>query len=320
VTCYDIFNGDADGICALQQLRLAEPRDAELVTGLKRDINLMRQIDPSAGDRLVVLDVSFDKNRQDVRRALDAGASIFYVDHHYAGDLIESERLETHIHTDADTCTSLIVNALLNDAHPRWALAGIYGDNLYRTAETLADRLGIPVRERERLKELGTCLNYNGYGFALEDLVFHPRDLYLSLRPFEDPLEFMETGNYRKLHQAYLEDLEASRHVREDEANEAAALYILPDEPWARRVNGVFSNALARAHPDRAHAVLVPCGEDCYRVSVRAPLNRKTGADALCRQFETGGGRAAAAGINRLPRHDLDRFRNSLTKAFKQSR
>ena len=30
---YDVFNGDADGLCALHQLRLAEPRDAVLVTG-----------------------------------------------------------------------------------------------------------------------------------------------------------------------------------------------------------------------------------------------------------------------------------------------
>jgi hypothetical protein len=31
---YDVFNGDADGICALVQLRNADPRDAELVTGV----------------------------------------------------------------------------------------------------------------------------------------------------------------------------------------------------------------------------------------------------------------------------------------------
>ena len=39
MTCYDVFNGDADGICALQQLRLREPREAELVTGMKRDMD-----------------------------------------------------------------------------------------------------------------------------------------------------------------------------------------------------------------------------------------------------------------------------------------
>ncbi|RUM38930.1 MAG: acetyltransferase, partial [Desulfobulbus sp.] len=39
---YDVFNGDADGICALHQLRLHDPRpDAHLVTGVKRDICLL---------------------------------------------------------------------------------------------------------------------------------------------------------------------------------------------------------------------------------------------------------------------------------------
>ena len=37
----DVFNGDADGICALTQLRNAEPRNATLVTGVKRDIALL---------------------------------------------------------------------------------------------------------------------------------------------------------------------------------------------------------------------------------------------------------------------------------------
>jgi len=60
---YDIFNGDADGLCALQQLRLAEPRAATLVTGVKRDIALLGQVSPKAGDELTVLDVSLDSNR-----------------------------------------------------------------------------------------------------------------------------------------------------------------------------------------------------------------------------------------------------------------
>ncbi|MCE2831577.1 MAG: acetyltransferase, partial [Oxalobacteraceae bacterium] len=30
---FDVFNGDADGICALHQVRLHCPRDAVLVTG-----------------------------------------------------------------------------------------------------------------------------------------------------------------------------------------------------------------------------------------------------------------------------------------------
>ena len=33
---FDVFNGDADGICALQQLRLSRPLASTLVTGVKR--------------------------------------------------------------------------------------------------------------------------------------------------------------------------------------------------------------------------------------------------------------------------------------------
>ncbi len=316
MTFFDIFNGDADGICSLQQLRLVEPRDAELVTGLKRDINLVDRVSASAGDELVVLDVSFDKNRAGVRRALEAGARVFYADHHYAGDLIESQQLELHIHTDANTCTSLIINALLQDAHAVWAVAGAYGDNLYASAESLATRLGMEEGEMEALRELGTCLNYNGYGFKLDDLVYHPAELYRLVRPHENPLDFMETREYRRLREAYRQDLDASRHVQAYQVTDAGAIYILPDEPWARRVNGVFSNELARNHPERAHAVLTPCGPGCFRVSVRAPLERKTGADKLCRQFEGGGGREAAAGINRLPASELELFGRRFNEAF----
>ena len=41
---YDVFNGDADGLCSLHQLRLDEPRDSVLVTGAKRDIELLQRV------------------------------------------------------------------------------------------------------------------------------------------------------------------------------------------------------------------------------------------------------------------------------------
>ena len=53
---YDIFNGDADGICALQQLRLEEPRAATLVTGVKRTC-AARRVAAAAGDELTVLEI-----------------------------------------------------------------------------------------------------------------------------------------------------------------------------------------------------------------------------------------------------------------------
>ena len=82
---WDVFNGDADGICGLVQLRLAEPRQSHLVTGIKRDIQLLQQVDAKAGDRVTVLDISLDKNRDHLQRILQTGAEVFYVDHHYAG-------------------------------------------------------------------------------------------------------------------------------------------------------------------------------------------------------------------------------------------
>ena len=47
---YDVFNGDADGLCSLQQIRLAEPADSVLVTGVKRDIALLARVPAGAGD------------------------------------------------------------------------------------------------------------------------------------------------------------------------------------------------------------------------------------------------------------------------------
>jgi hypothetical protein len=55
---------------------------------------------------------------------------------------------------------------------------------------------------------------------------------------------------------------------------------------------------------------------DGYLVSVRAPVERPRGADALCAKFETGGGRSGAAGINTLPEAELQRFVAEFEKAF----
>ena len=109
----DIFNGDADGICALTQLRNAQPSQSTLITGVKRDIALVAKAKVTSGDRITALDISFDKNRDGVIEALEAGAEIFYVDHHFAGEVPEHDRLTTIIDTDANVCTSLLVNGYL---------------------------------------------------------------------------------------------------------------------------------------------------------------------------------------------------------------
>ena len=78
----------------------------------------------------------------------------------------------------------------------------------------------------------------------------------------------------------------------------------------------MFSNDLVRAYPKRAHAVMTERDDDSFLVSVRAPFARRTGAEKVCSQFETGGGRSAAAGINRLPADEFGRLVNALAAEY----
>ena len=55
MTDFDVFNGDADGICALAQWRLAHPADSHLVTGVKRDIALVSQVPNDAQHEVTAL-------------------------------------------------------------------------------------------------------------------------------------------------------------------------------------------------------------------------------------------------------------------------
>ncbi|MEM7564636.1 MAG: DHH family phosphoesterase [Pseudomonadota bacterium] len=306
---YDVFNGDADGICALQQLRLREPREAELISGLKRDIDLLSRIDAQPGDKITVLDISLDKNREALIKTLDAGASVFYADHHFAGEIPDSQLLECHIDVAATTCTSLIVNNCLGGAQPGWAVVGAFGDNFDQPAFELGRSLGYSYTELNELQQLGICLNYNGYGFELDDLLFHPVDLYRCVHPYADPLEFIESEkDYKALLAQYHDDLIRAADAIPEQQNETAAVFLLPDQTWAKRIVGVMGNDLAKRYPDRAHALLVKMGDGRHRVSVRAPYNDRQGADDICRQFISGGGRKAAAGINALEQAQLDNF------------
>ena len=307
----DVFNGDADGLCALTQLRLDEPREAKLVTGVKRDIELLEQVDAQVGDRITVLDVSLDKNRDALLRILAAGAEVLYVDHHFAGDIPQNDRLTAVINEVPDVCTSLLVNGRLKNRFAAWAVVGAFGDNLNKSAETLAKGLSLSTSQLRLLEDLGTYLNYNGYGERVDDLHFAPDALFRLLSRHRDPLAFIadEPAHFQQLADGYATDMGKAASTRpQPGSTDDAAILILPNAAWARRVSGVHSNDLTNLHPDRAHAVLTEKADGAYLVSVRAPLNRKKGADELCRSFPTGGGRAAAAGINHLSSDQLDEF------------
>jgi hypothetical protein len=115
---------------------------------------------------------------------------------------------------------------------------------------------------------------------------------------------------------AYADDMALAEQAPRLVNSPSIVVVEFPDAPWARRVSGVYGNALANGAPDTAHAVLTQI-DGGYLVSVRAPLNARAGADELCRQFATGGGRAAAAGINLLPVESLTAFIDAMGKQYR---
>lgn len=308
---FDVFNGDADGVCALIQLRLANPVESTLITGVKRDIELAKQVPGTEPAQVNILDISLDKNRSAVDALLSAGSTVFYVDHHFPGDsLPEHDRFTALIDTQPTTCTSLLVDQHLGGQFHNWAITAAFGDNLNAVAEELAGKAGLSAEQADSLKALGVCINYNGYGATVEDLHFHPADLYREFVKFEDPLELIasQPPAWQQLRDGYEADMASGLAAPVLAENGSSLVVQLPDEPWARRVSGVLGNELANRNPDKACAIVTAKADGSYLVSIRAPLNNRTGADELARQFPTGGGRKAAAGINALPAGQFDEF------------
>ena len=314
----DVFNGDADGISAVVQLRNAEPGDSTLITGVKRDIELVDKVSAGAGDKITVLDISMDKNRKGVERVLAAGAEVVYVDHHIAGDIPTSPKMQAIIIEAPDVCTSLLINGHLKGQFCAWAVVGAFGDNLKNSALAAAKSLSVNDAELKSMENLGTYINYNGYGENISDLHFSPENLFKLLSPYSNPLDFIRDSReqFEELENGYNDDMHSAASLQPERATASTAVFILPNQAWARRVSGVYSNDLTNQYPERAHAVLTEKSNGNYLVSVRAPLRRKTGADELCRRFPTGGGRAAAAGINDLPQAMLGDFIEQFTAFY----
>lgn len=312
---YDVFNGDADGIISLVQLRLSDPRDAELVTGRKRDIKLLERVPAKADDRVTVLDISMRSNLTDLQRVLDDGASVLYFDHHNAGEGVDHANLEAHINTAGEICTAVLVDRYLDGAHRAWAVTASYGDNFPAMAERLANGHDLPLEE---LKTLGEMANYNGYGATEADLHFHPADLYREMTGFTTPMAFMseKPDVVGKLTQGYADDFRMAEGSTVLTSSDLGEIRVLPDDAASRRISGMFGNQLAQENPDRAHAILTE-QEGGFLVSIRAPISKREGADKLALQFETGGGRAAAAGINHLETENLDRFVQAFRQTFR---
>ena len=228
---FDVFNGDADGMLALVQLRLAEPKNRQLITGVKRDIQLIQQVDLSCARSMTVLDISMEKNIDALEHALTSGVDVFYVDHHRSGDIPTHPKLHAVIDTDANTCTSLLVNKYLNGRYARWAVAAAFGDNMTASAITLAQNIGLSEAEQSSLKALGVYINYNGYGQKIEDLHFHPATLFQQLVAYENPLDLIgeQDSVFHALAKAYQQDMQQANQAEVLIENDQIKVVLLYD-------------------------------------------------------------------------------------------
>ncbi len=251
-----------------------------------------------------------------ISRLLRQNNSISWFDHHFAGEIPQHTLLQTTINTSAAICSALIVNEQLDGQFALWAICGAFGDNLHKPASLLAERMMLQERETALLAELGELFNYNGYGSSIEDLYFHPAALYQAVQPYTDPLDFIaEAEELQLLRHGYHEDMAKAERETTVQMAGKNRIYFFADAPWARRVSGVFSNRKARKERDIAHAVITE-KDGSLRVSVRAPLDNPHRAAELCNRFPTGGGRAAAAGINALPQEQLPCFCDAFAETY----
>ena len=320
---YDLFNGDADGIFSLLQLRQVEPRpEAALITGVKRDTQLFERIAPhvKSEDRICALDIGMSRNTAALHHVLQAGAKVFFCDHHATGEIPESAHLTVIADDAPETCTAYLIDQYLDGAKAAWAVCGAYGDNFQALAGRIAaDRkIDFPLN---RLRELGELVNYNAYGSTVEDLHFHPSELYKVLSAYPDPMAFLEDqpDALEILRAGYRSDWSIAEQAREIDISNAGQILALPASPASNRISGLFANALVDEDPDVAFAILTHLDPDVggYRVSIRAPISRRTQpADAFAKIYG-GGGRAEAAGIDRLQYSEIDAFISAFQTAFR---
>ena len=317
MTNYDVFNGDTDGIFAWHQLRLTHPRDAEIITGVKRDVNLASKVNAEDGDLVTIMDVSHAKNRKDVQRILDSGAIIEYFDHHDPKELIEHPNITYHINTEPNISTGLIVNSHVNGQNRLWSIATAFGDNHLDLAMNMAKSESLSDEQVLILKQIGLVVNYNSYGQTIEDLFYTPEEIAEAARACgSDIFKFLEQGDiFSTLLENFNADMSSAVCQEPFSISKNGVIYTLPNEAWTHRIMGSFSNHLVSTNKNLACAIAVLNSDGTYRISVRSSINNPHGAGNLCGNFG-GGGREKAGGINNLPASDMNTFKEEFDKVF----
>jgi hypothetical protein len=144
-----------------------------------------------------------------------------------------------------------------------------------------------------------------------------PAELYRVVRRYANPFDLASHEPViQRLKEEREADLRRALAIAPLHSSAGADAWLLPDAAWSRRVSGTFANRLARDDSARAHAVVTPASGDAYVVSLRSPREGGLSASEFCRRFGAGGGRAVAAGIDRLPRSDLPRLLDALDETW----
>ena len=279
------YNGDADGICSMVQWGLVHGIDGNRVTGVKRDIELLKRVHPKSGDEIIVMDISLARNHSRAQQLISDGFEISWFDHHLEGEPIAG--LNSSIDTSSNVCTATIVQKHL-ETESDWAQVALHGDGLSIHSS------------KPEFKELGELLNYNGYGADLSDLHFHPDELMLLCLQARTPQNFIQSPAFEKLKQGFESDIKQAENIEMIDG-----YYLLPNEPWARRVVGVMAHRI-NENSEGPHVIAIDKGE-----TLQISLRGRSGIGDLCAMFG-GGGRATAGGIDALPKSEITALMNEV--------
>lgn len=311
---YDLFNGDADGMISTHMYRTFMPKDSIKFTGMKRDIKLLRHVTKAHDSIITVFDVSLASNDDYVEKILQNNNNIRWFDHHDPGETDFGDRLMAKIDPDPDCCTAILVDKHLDGLYRPWTIAAAFGDNLHKQAEEMNPNMS---QERmDTLRTIGETLNYSGYGNTEDDLLAQPIDIYEDMAQYRNPFNYFRRSRlFHAIHDQMLADKEQLSRSTVLFDEEFGMVVQLPSSVASSRYSGIYSNDLAMSDPDKAFAIVTANGED-FKVSIRAPINRPTGAVTLANQFPTGGGREKAAGINVLPQDKIHEFYSGFSDIF----
>jgi hypothetical protein len=304
----DICIGDANGLCSLLQWRLHQPKQSSTLALLGRESRLDGLIQASPGDDVLLCDIPMQANRSTLMQLLDSGAQIQYLSHQIGEESLWHPQLQYIEDAPQDSCTSLMVDRILDGKYRQWALVGAYGKRCNASADKLASSVGLPAHERARLRELGELINYNACSVDGQNACIPPVDLYSLMSGYQQAMDFLQSESVAsELESVRREDLERAEQIAPYWQDAHASVYVLPDTPWAHRVAGGLGTHLSANEPTRAHAFLRPAANGCFMTRVHAARNNPNGgltftdaqADDDCQR---------AWVIEHLPDQEIDHF------------